>query len=695
MLTIRKMEATFGKLDGDTLELTEGLNVISAPNEWGKSTWCAFLTAMLYGVDTRDRTTKTGLADKEHYAPWSGKPMSGRLEADWNGRRIVLYRSTSGRIPMGVFQAFDAETGLPVSELTAANCGEMLLGVEKSVFLRSNFIRQGDMPVDADDNLRRRLHSLVVSGEDGSGNLADRLRELKNRLRYRKSGLLPQAEEELEEVHTQAKEAAALSARLDALQQELSERRSREEELENHLRALQCQAWAASEERIQSALTQLDECQAAWQQAKRDCDGLAPREEIRQKLDRAWALQETRLPEVPECAPAPEPAPDEGQVENARMAAESLEKRSPVWILPALAALLLAAAGAMAFFRMPEWKYVCGAAIAAAAGYCWLAVSRSRRKREILRRYGGDPRQWLDRAEERIARQKEYAAYLQTYEEKKREAEDARRTWQKELDELTEGVPLGEYLSLQRRAMGAWQREEETLREYNRQSQVADMLQQMRRPAPEPAGPDTRTESEEETRRLLRDLEARQQQLLEQTGLLRGRLSHLPDRQALEQKQMALQKRIWHLEDCHRAVELGLETARETETAMSSRFAPRISRQAGQYLKRLTCGRYSALQLQQDLSLLAAAEGENSLRSPLWRSSGTADQLYLAVRLAVAEALSPETPLVLDDAFTRFDDERLRSALALLEEMPRQVILFTCQERENTLKNQRIPGKNP
>ena len=142
-------------------------------------------------------------------------------------------------------------------------------------------------------------------------------------------------------------------------------------------------------------------------------------------------------------------------------------------------------------------------------------------------------------------------------------------------------------------------------------------------------------------------------------------------------------------------MELGLETARETETAMSSRFAPRISRQAGQYLKRVTCGRYSALQLQQDLSLLAAAEGENSLRSPLWRSSGTADQLYLAVRLAVAEALSPETPLVLDDAFTRFDDERLRSALALLEEMPRQVILFTCQERENTLKNQRIPGKNP
>ena len=41
------MTATFGKLEGDTLRLEPGLNVISAPNEWGKSTWCAFLTAML------------------------------------------------------------------------------------------------------------------------------------------------------------------------------------------------------------------------------------------------------------------------------------------------------------------------------------------------------------------------------------------------------------------------------------------------------------------------------------------------------------------------------------------------------------------------------------------------------------------------------------------------------------------------
>ena len=73
------------------------------------------------------------------------------------------------------------------------------------------------------------------------------------------------------------------------------------------------------------------------------------------------------------------------------------------------------------------------------------------------------------------------------------------------------------------------------------------------------------------------------------------------------------------------------------------------------------------------------------MREVLWRSEGTVDQLYVALRLAVAEELTPEVPLILDDALVRFDDERMRSAVAILRELAekRQVILFTCQGREN------------
>ena len=155
------MTATFGKLEGDTLTFEPGLNVIHAPNEWGKSTWCAFLLAMLYGVETRSHSTKAALADKERYAPWSGKPMSGSIRLDWAGRDITIERTTKGRIPMGEFRAFETQSGLSVPELTGENCGQVLLGVEKSVFRQAGFIRLRDMPVAGDDAL-----SIIVPNGD-------------------------------------------------------------------------------------------------------------------------------------------------------------------------------------------------------------------------------------------------------------------------------------------------------------------------------------------------------------------------------------------------------------------------------------------------------------------------------------------------------------------------------------------------
>jgi uncharacterized protein YhaN len=68
----------------------------------------------------------------------------------------------------------------------------------------------------------------------------------------------------------------------------------------------------------------------------------------------------------------------------------------------------------------------------------------------------------------------------------------------------------------------------------------------------------------------------------------------------------------------------------------------------------------------------------------MWRSEGTIDQLYLSLRLAVAKELTPDAPLVLDDALVRFDDVRHAAAMEVLrqEAESKQIILFTCQSRE-------------
>ena len=47
-MKINRMTATFGRLDNDTMEFHDGLNVIVRPNESGKSTWCSFIRGISY-----------------------------------------------------------------------------------------------------------------------------------------------------------------------------------------------------------------------------------------------------------------------------------------------------------------------------------------------------------------------------------------------------------------------------------------------------------------------------------------------------------------------------------------------------------------------------------------------------------------------------------------------------------------------
>ena len=201
-MIIHRMQATFGTLAGDELKPGEGLNIIYAPNESGKSTWCAFLRAMLYGIDTAQRARGGRLPDKTKYAPWSGAPMEGLMELTHNGEAITLRRTTAQRgAPMGEFSAVYTGTNIPVPGLTAANVGETLTGVSADVFARTAFIGQGSVMLSGTPELEKRIAAIVTSGEeDCSYTEADS--QLRAWLRKRRSGsrgALPELEQQISE----------------------------------------------------------------------------------------------------------------------------------------------------------------------------------------------------------------------------------------------------------------------------------------------------------------------------------------------------------------------------------------------------------------------------------------------------------------------------------------------------------------
>ena len=221
------MTAFFGKLQGETLELQEGLNILQAPNETGKSTWCAFLISMLYGINSRERDKAGFIADKNRYAPWAGGAMSGRLDCRSGEDELTLSRSTRRpTAPMADFQAVYTGTGDAVPGLTGQNCGETLLGVSREVFERSAFIRQSGLPISQDVGLERRVAALITSGEENVSysETAAVLKKQLNRRRHNKTGLLPSLEAELRDTERQI-------AGVEALERQLMDARARAEEL--------------------------------------------------------------------------------------------------------------------------------------------------------------------------------------------------------------------------------------------------------------------------------------------------------------------------------------------------------------------------------------------------------------------------------------------------------------------------------
>ena len=284
-MILESMTATFGKLEGQTLTFHPGLNVIPAPNEWGKSTWCAFLLATLYGIDTKSRSTQNALSDKEHYAPWSGSPMSGKIELIWNDRRITIERTSRGRIPLGEFRAYETESGLSVPELTASNCGQQLLGVERSVFRRAGFIRLSDLPVTADEDLRRRLNALVTTGEESGEavKLQKSLKELKSRICRKPGGQLPQLLEQQARLEEALEDIQEKQRAHENLRHQLRENAAEQALLRTHWAALEYQDAQRDWSRVLNAEAA---AKAAQQEASRQeaaCSALPTRQEAQAK----------------------------------------------------------------------------------------------------------------------------------------------------------------------------------------------------------------------------------------------------------------------------------------------------------------------------------------------------------------------------------------------------------------------------
>lgn len=202
------------------------------------------------------------------------------------------------------------------------------------------------------------------------------------------------------------------------------------------------------------------------------------------------------------------------------------------------------------------------------------------------------------------------------------------------------------------------------------------------------------TQSETEIRKFLEDLSNLQ---TKQAGC-----SEMIEKQ--QRTQWELEKKLEHLSNCKNkakalkrtlaendrihdeivAIDLAQETMADLSSSIRDSFGLYLNKEASQYITGITGGIYDSMSIDENLNVFLNTK---TRLVPLENvSSGTMDQVYLALRLAAAKLLQGSGsgfPLIFDDSFTQYDDERLKTALEwLASAYGGQIIIFTCHRRE-------------
>ena len=638
-MTINKLTASFGKLQNETLRFHDGLNIIYAPNESGKSTWCAFIRAMLYGVDSAERSRAGYMPDKLKYIPWSGAPMEGTMELTADRCDITLTRRTlSKSAPMREFSATYTGTSVPVENMNGTNAGELLTGVTKDVFRRSAFIAQGNMGAISSPELEKRISSLVSSGEEQTSysEADERLRSWQRKRRWNRRGQLPDLEARMDETRAQLDDMSGSVERLEELEGELAAEQKKCGELEKAV-------IEARKRQRKEALSRLDRGRSGLRQLSDEHDRAIEQLSLRRK----------ELRESPFGDRSPEELEQEVRADVSALAELGQPQTKPLAMLPALLFFVLAAAAAAVYSAKPYLALLIAAAVfCVAAVVLMLRSSRVRhaasaaaeQRGRILKKYGAGSADQVLAALER-----------------------SRQLW----EALEDAEDL----------------EEETRRRFEEASQMQSQLEDNT-----VAELDFVRGSTDAAKlgRALTASRSRVEQLSGQIATLRGRLSASGDPVVLGSALSVMQEEHQQLQSEYDAIGLALELLRDADREIQTRFSPQLGRLAAEYMSAVTGGRYEDVLIGRDLSARVRAKGDAVARDPEYLSAGTLDLMYLAVRLAICELALPEgepCPLILDDALVNLDEKRFQQAIELLKQIARerQVILFTCRQQPESV----------
>ena len=153
----------------------------------------------------------------------------------------------------------------------------------------------------------------------------------------------------------------------------------------------------------------------------------------------------------------------------------------------------------------------------------------------------------------------------------------------------------------------------------------------------------------------------------------------------LEEKIYFEKENLNKLENKSKIFEMTKELINDAYLEMKNNITPKFNKNLSKNIDKISNGKYKKIVLNDDI-FVELENGSNISIDLL--STGTIEQIYLALRLSVIDEISSEKlPIMLDETFAYYDNERLEETLKFLAQIDNQIIIFSCTDREKDIFN--------
>ena len=681
-MIIKEAQAIFGRLANEVIRFDSGFNIIELPNEGGKTTWCAFIYVMLFGLSA-DR-------DKIRYMPWSGSIMEGRLVVEKDGRDIEIVRRYDRSGTPVAFCAKDIRTGEVIEELNENNCGVKLCGCTSAEYAASVYAENGEISGRTGQRGENAFSPVSVIADAGRGmsksELISRLSDIRNKI-YSDEGRSGELADKLRMLSTVRKQACEVkniyrlqfmnNAELIKAEKAYSEILKDLDIIDRHEEYCKVRTYRAAYEEIRELQGRASSNGVMY--TKEVLDSISEQLNNLSVANNKYNLNYERSEQL--CA---QREALEAELMH-KSGVEAEEKRFNrgllMLVFPVAAAVLLVFSFINNIsFSLPVFCLFVLLSFFTYKVYC-IEDDKIQKEKEA-----------------ESASNAEYQELL----EKRRGIENDLSMYKGECTADKERIKsLIEILNKQFEVYGVIpaNAEEAARLVDNARINLSNLNEAERRyresglelklDIPEPLEDESASDLilPEKSRQELTELKEKTEDILKKRrdadNMLNDRASERKGISQLRSMENELLNNIARLKERLEAVELALEVAGEIDDESS--LCRRIEDKASIYMDKLTSGKYVRVSVNDSREAMCAEGIAMPYISQRMLSKGMTDLLYLSLRLAVMDTMLKESrpAVILDDIFTNLDKEKNERVKKILKwiSLKRgiQVILFTCR----------------